>query len=497
MAPDMTAPVLVAAKPRAELLLRPFVAVPAILFVVAMVFLPSLNDWFMYHDYIHLGAAATHSVGDYAKRVLDPGDGGESLFTTGRLYRPTYYLTMLVEERAFGLSNPFPYHLVNFSMHLLNVFLVFLIARKLTRDTLVSYVAALVYGLHPIFYEAPIWISAITEVLLATFSFVAIYFFIRHLEERGLLAGVLYGATLVSAVLALGAREPGVSIFLILPAYYFLVHAPHEWRQPRAWLRFAPFFAVLGVYAIMRYSITTDVASGEGGNAVGSVGWHMFTNVFLFNQWAVVPIYSNLGAWFPAVTGFAAILLMRVHEEFFFRGGGVGRFLVFWWYVVVFTYSTAGWIKPLIAGRYLYMALGAFAILCGLAVPWLADLARRWFPAVGSWAKVVAYAAVPLVIAPALIWGTLHHEDSFAWGAGESHKFVDQLRDSYDSLPAGSMLYVVNTPKVLLFADGPFFLTPAVRWYYPGVTAKNISPEEAPGIHASMGENDHILVYRP
>jgi hypothetical protein len=64
-------------------------------------------------------------------------------------------------------------------------------------------------------------------------------------------------------------------------------------------------------------------------------------------------------------------------------------------------------------------------------------------------------------------------------------------------LPAGSTLYVVDPPKVLLFAGGPFFLTPAVQWYYPGVVAKNISPEELPDIQASLGENDHVLIYKP
>jgi len=37
MARDMTVPVLVAARPRARLLLSPFLVVPAILFAIAMV----------------------------------------------------------------------------------------------------------------------------------------------------------------------------------------------------------------------------------------------------------------------------------------------------------------------------------------------------------------------------------------------------------------------------------------------------------------------------
>ena len=483
------------ARPRTLADWASLLALPAVLILTAVVYSPALGDWFMYHDYIHLGAAATHSAGDYAKRVLDPGDGGESLFNTGRLYRPTYYLTLLLEYKAFGLSSAFPYHMVNFSLHLLNVVLVWLIARKLTRSSLASNTAALVYGLHPIFFEAPIWISAITEVLLATFAFIALYLFMRSLEVRGMLSGLFYVGSLVSTVLAVGAREPGVSLFLILPAYYFLVHAPEDWRRPRAWVRFAPFFAVLGAYAILRFSITRDVASGAGGNAVGSVGWHMFTNVFLFDGWMLVPIFSSIGRWLPVALGFAAILLMRVHEEFFFRRGRAGRFVVVWWYVVVFVYSTAGWVKPLMAGRYLYMASGAFAILSGLVVVWGLDLVRRFRPDLRPLAGVVVPVALIVLVAPALSWGTLHHERTFSDGARDGQLFLEQLRDTYPSLPEGSTLYVVNPPPTLLFAGGPFFLTPAVQWYYPGVEAKNITAERAAEIAKTMSGQDHIIYY--
>ncbi len=300
---------------------------------------------------------------------------------------------------------------------------------------------------------------------------------------------------MLSTVLAVGAREPGVSLFLVLPAYYFFVHSPEDWRQPRAWVRFLPFFAVLAAYAVMRYSITRDVASGAGGNAVGSVGWHMFTNVFLFNGWMLVPIFSSLGRWLPVVMGFAAILLMRVHEHSFFRGGRAGRFVVAWWYVVVFVYSTAGWIKPLMAGRYLYMASGAFAILSGLALVWGLDLVRRWRPDLRPLAGLAVPVALIVVVAPALSWGTLHHQDTFSDGVRDGQLFLDQLREEYPSLPEGSTLYVVDPPFTLLFAGGPFFLTPAVQWYYPGVEAKNITEEQALEIAGTMSDQDHIIYY--
>ena len=489
---------LTVARARARMGLAPFVALAAILLLTALAYLPSLNDWFVFHDYIHLGAASTYSAGDFAKRVLDPSDGGESLFDTGELYRPVYYLTLLAEYKAFGL-HPFGYHLVNLSLHLLNVLLVWLIASKLARSRIVPAVAALIYGIHPAYIDAPAWISAITEVLLATFSLASIYLFVRSLEERGVLSGLFYLGSFASAILALGTREPGAAVFIILPAYYFLAHRPADWRQPSAWVRFIPFFAVVAGWALMRLSVTGAVASGEGASGVGKIGWHMFVNMFKFNGWAVVPVFHQVDPWVPAVEGIAAIALLRLSEQVLRKGSGGARFAVAWWYLALIPYSTqATW---LLAGRYMYFGMSAFAILCGMFVAWLAE--ASWvvaLPPLPRWpwptlARAAAAAAV-VVSAVILTWGMLHRLDTFGDQAEESQAFLDQLQQTYTELPEGSTLYVVDPPGSLLFADDGLFLRPAVGIYYPGVSVKNLSHDQLPQVAASFGDQDYVFTYK-
>jgi hypothetical protein len=485
------------ARARAQMVLVPFVALPAILLLTALLYLASLNDWFVLHDYIHIKGITSTSVGDYAKRVLDPTDGGESLFDTGELYRPVYYLALLAEHKAFGLE-PFGYHLVNLSLHLLNVLLVWLIASKLARSRIVPAVAALIYGIHPAYIDAPAWISAITEVLLATFSLAAIYLFIRSLEERGVLSGLFYLGSFISVVLALGTREPGAALFLILPAYYFLAYRPADWRQPSAWARFIPFFAVLAAWALMRLSVAGAVASGEGASGVGKIGWHMFVNMFKFNGWAVVPVFSQVGPWVPAVEGIAAIALLRLSEQVLRRGSGGARFAVAWWYLALIPYSTqATW---LLAGRYMYFGMAAFAILCGMFVAWLAE--ASWVPALPRlprlpWptlARAGAAAAV-LVSAVILSWAMLHRQSTFSEYGEESQAFLNQLQETYTDLPEGSTLYVVDPPGSLLFAGDGLFLRPAVGLYYPGVTVSNLGHDQLSEVADSFGDQDYVFTY--
>jgi len=485
------------ARLRAQTLLSPLLALPAILLLTALLYLASLDDWFVFHDYIHIKGITSTGVGDYVKRVLNPTDGGESIFDTGELYRPVYYLALLAEYKAFGLE-PFGYHLVNLSLHLLNVLLVWLIASRLAPSRIVPAVAALIYGIHPAYIDAPAWISAITEVLLATFSLAAIYLFIRSLEERGILSGLFYVGSLTSALLAIGAREPGVALFLILPAYYFLAYRPEDWRQPSAWARFVPFFAVLAGWGLMRLSVSAAVASGEGASGVGKIGWHMFVNMFKFNGWAVVPVFSQVGPWVPAVTGIAAIALLRLNEQVLRTGSGGARFAVAWWYLAIIPYSTqATW---LLAGRYMYFGMAAFAILCGMFVAWLAG--ASWVVALPRlprlpWPTLARAAAVAAVVVSVVIlsWGMLHRQSTFSDYGEESQAFLDQLQETYTELPEGSTLYVVDPPASLLFADDGIFLRPAVALYYPGVTVKNLRQDQLSEVADSFGDQDFVFTY--
>lgn len=496
----MTIPSPTLAQPRAAIGLATLLALPLALLLAFLVYRPSLDDWFVFHDFIHIRGIRSVGVGEYVQRVLDPSDGGESLFDTGKLYRPVYYLALLGDYKAFGL-HPYGYHLVNVSLHLLNVVLVWLIAARLTRSAVAAAVAALVYGIHPAFIDAPAWISAITELLLTTFSLSAIYLFMRYLEAHGALAGLLSLGSFVSAVLALGSREPGAAVFLILPAYYFLAYRPGDWRQPRAWLRFAPFFAVLVAWGLLRLSITREVASGEGASGVGKLGWHMFINVFKFNGWAVVPVFSQVGAWTPVATGIAAIAVLRVSEQLLRKGSGAARFVVAWWYLAILPYSTQEtW---LLAGRYMCFGMTAFALTCGMFVAWLAE--GSWvasLPRLPQWpwptiARATAAGAVA-VSAVILIVVALHREDTFSRGATEARAVLDQLQAQYPTLPAGSTLHVVDPPASTIFVDKPLFLEPEVRLYYPGVARVDfLSRDQLPKLEDSLGENEFVFIYRP
>jgi hypothetical protein len=199
------------------------------------------------------------------------------------------------------------------------------------------------------------------------------------------------------------------------------------------------------------------------------------------------------------VEGIAAIALLRLSEQVLRKGTGGARFAVAWWYLALIPYSTqATW---LLAGRYMYFGMSAFAILCGMFVAWLAE--ASWvdaFPRLPRWpwptlARAAAATAV-VVSAVILTWGMLHRQDTFGDQAEESHAFLNQLQETYTSLPQGSTLYVVDPPASLMFGDDGLFLRPAVRLYYPGVTVKNLRYDQLPQVASSFGDGDYVFTYQ-
>jgi len=455
--------------------------------LAALLFVPSLGDWFMMHDFIHIRGATRTPVSRYVETVLDPGDGGESIFVTGKLYRPVYYLAMLAEASLFGLD-PLPYHLVNVGLHVLNVALVWWLARRLLGRPALAGLAALGYALHPLAVDAVTWISAITELLVTTFTLGALALWVESYRFGGARLALLRAGALALAAGAILSREPGVAAPLVLAVYHLLRLGHEAWRRPRALLPALLPVAVLAGYVGLRLPTFLQAAAGES-SGLGSLGWHVPQNLFLYLGWTVVPVWSGGPAW-DVARGAGAILVLRVMEAVVRRGGGPGRFLLLWWLLFALPYATGE--PALQAGRYNYILLAPLSILGAQVLRdvavWLAPRlpSLRPLPQAALWAGALIALAVPAVFLHAYHQRTLH-------GVADSgHDLLMALQAQYPRLPAGATLYVDNAPPALIFDGGPFYLDPMVDLFY-GVDVRVVLGQPPPGADAPV----YSFVFRP
>jgi tetratricopeptide (TPR) repeat protein len=175
-------------------------------------------------------------------------------------YRPLLSLTFEVDKYVGGLQETFM-HLVNVLVHLLNVILVWLLARRFGEfiqrpSEWLPLLAALLFALHPINTEAVNWIAGRTDLLAGTFVFFSLYALLKFIERRSLLWGVVGALALLG-----GALCKETALFLVPGACFLLLCHPEQNRPtwPLRWVLPALYGLAVSAYFCLRWgAFNTD-----------------------------------------------------------------------------------------------------------------------------------------------------------------------------------------------------------------------------------------------
>jgi protein O-mannosyl-transferase len=95
-------------------------------------------------------------------------------------YRPVFLLWLFINHSIFDL-NPIGWHLAAVGVHIICALLVYVLAMKLTGNSMTATAAGLIFGVHPIHIQAVSWVSGANESLMAAFFISA---FISYLNRR-------------------------------------------------------------------------------------------------------------------------------------------------------------------------------------------------------------------------------------------------------------------------------------------------------------------------
>lgn len=117
--------------------------------------------------------------------------------------RPIVSLSYWLDSRLWGMDSSFM-HLENIIAHLVNVFLVFLIASRLPASSRFKgfpFFCALLFGLHPINCESVNWIPGRTDLFAGMFILLAFYSLIRAIQEQSIRFAILaFGVAFVGTL---------------------------------------------------------------------------------------------------------------------------------------------------------------------------------------------------------------------------------------------------------------------------------------------------------
>ncbi len=188
----------------------------------------------------------------------------------GNYYRPIFLLFLLLNYKIFG---PYPagWHLVTVAAHVGVTYLVYLLARRLTRDSNTALIAALIFGVDPVHIESVAWISGVTDPLVALFLLPAFFCYLNVREQaahrRTWLAGslALYG-------LAMRSKETA----LILPIIIFVFE--WNWMEPsgrESWIKTVCQRGRVSTIRVMPFVLLTFVYLGVRWRVLQGLGHTM------------------------------------------------------------------------------------------------------------------------------------------------------------------------------------------------------------------------------
>lgn len=453
-----------------------------------LLYWPSLDAPFYADDYIYLRAASVMSWPDYLHAALVPYTSDHILLLTNNFWRPLYFLSFKALEPAFG-GSVLPYHLLLLGIHFAGIALVFALAMRLSGHALAASVASLLFAVHPAGVESVTWVSALNSAALpcALGGWLAFAAAVESSEagRRRWLLGLAAGLVAV----AVGFRETAAVVVIAMAAWYLLVAGRTRLREARTWLPLTVLAAVVVGYEVLRTRFLTGPFTNppqyELGMKIPGNAWKMV-------RYGLTPFSTQGQPLLLALSAAGGILLLATLVVALLTKRWLLASLLIGFLASVLPFAP---LRVGLSARYSYFPSAFLALALGQAAVEGYELARPRSRARAVW--VGAGAALAIWIALFVGFGNHQVRRWEAETGRPEQAWVDALRASFPTLPAGGTLYVANTPLVLaLFGD--YNLYPTVSYFYPQLAAaKRIDEAQVAAITRLLGPNDRLFIYRP
>jgi len=317
--------------------------------------------------------------------------------------RPLVNASYAVDRALWG-AGPFGFHLTNVLLHMLNVVLLFQLARRLDDHVEVAFSAAALFAVHPMMTESVGYVSGRAEVLCATWFFAAILCGRRWLRGDGT-RWALFTVGFWAAGLA--TKETAAMLPLVLLAYdWAMLRGPSDERRRRFLLVHLPLvttavLAGLVRVAVLRFEYTgaatthwsyaliaLDVARRYVMLILNPTGQAMFHEVA-----AVSSILAP-----RALVALAGLVLCGAFAWSMRRRAGLASFGIVWFLLLLVPSSVLIVLdqgEPMAEHR-VYLASAGLFLAAGGGVGQL----RAWSARVGGRARLLVPALLVLVLVP-------------------------------------------------------------------------------------------------
>jgi len=338
-------------------------------------------------------------------------------------YRPVQSLSYILTYQIS--SKPWAFHLVNIVYFLIIIFLIFILAKVLTENSVFAFISSLIFLIHPINAEVVNWAAAVPDLTFAIFVLLATLFYIKY-RKTGVFKTFLISAFLY--FLGILSKEPAI----VLPLIFFLIDWQifkidfedfFQWREIKNYLILV-FFAVF--YFVMRTAVLGGglIQSGKSPFSPFSIAERIYTFFYLLFEYIRNILFpyprvfffhfvkrSNILsleflALFLLVLVFSAVLFLfyRKRKNLLFLSG---LWLIIFLLPVLIFVESAG--ESVFSERYAFVPLIGFSFLLSY---FLTDFFQKN-------QKTKAVVISLLVIIGGIFWYTIYFDRNSIWSSNE------------------------------------------------------------------------------
>lgn len=301
------------------------------------------------------------------------------IFNSGwqkKYFRPFIDFSYLVDQRLWG-DSPFGFRTTNVLVHSLNVVFLYFTARALLKfkkgGDEASFLAAILFAVHPIAVESVAWISGRSDSMATLWSILAILFYLLAKDRHRL---YLIPSSLF-VFLAILSKEVAIAVPLVIGLFEFFYCQSFGYKRSRyALAGFVLFLIAIPLYMLFRTIVISGGDMGVGliknelingkiasvlGLSLASLGFYIKKFIYPFPlNMMIFEINTVLYAFWGSIIilGLAFFIFVRKARSycflFFWAALGIGP-------AALISFTDVAWTPW--AERYLYFSLVPLSLL--------------------------------------------------------------------------------------------------------------------------------------
>jgi len=284
-------------------------------------------------------------------------------------YRPLMLISFGIDYLIFK-QHPFGYHITSIILHIINVFLVFLVTERIVNRK-VAFMSAVLFTIHPVHSEPVVWISARADVLAASFSFASIYFYLGYIDKHRWHTFLL---TALFFALAVFTKETSIMLLLLFSSYPFFKKSPFNRHD---FLLLMLNLVITLVYLFIRGMVVggfiIDYYPLQAKLATIPLIFVSYLKLFFFPVDLHLLYAEPKVLPYPNIETVYAVIIIVIFTGFFFYIVKKWRETAFFlFFYILFLLPVSGIVTfvrvSIIADRYLYLPSYGLTVLCCICV---------------------------------------------------------------------------------------------------------------------------------